>query len=630
MRVKKDNTNRAFLLDYWRLVMNSAISLEYTVPFVKDHNAYGKTILIDKIEVPSVGVISKELFNLVSEKINVSEYGDSVPTEIAIDLIDNQYNVCLNYIFSHNIWEVLRSGAGRNILLAYIIENRHYLCAATSRMSSGVAYSSHIHPYTFILSEHLLEEEDHNVFFEKALEILGVSRDVLEVTRPSPQTIEWIQLMRAISARHPVVSAICSGLMESSAKNRDAVKGWHEMLISSGIIETKAIESFYAHVELDIKLGHGDCWKSVLETQQRINTDLLCESLNAVTLVAEQLYRWFGSLESGLSGIYVSIAKNIHNIRDRSEIYAGFDQIFDGSPIFSSRILEFVSYGKDELTESVAEVVSLSYFLNPRVHEYDIIDESDKLSAAKKLSQSTCSPVIAVSRGVNLKEQLLSWMKCIEGHSLWKSMLGNPSHDLIGGYIVENYHYLRSSVSHSMSAIYSCTNSKVRTMLVKHLREEEKHCDLLGSSLAGNGIDYQSLRPLATTVSFIGYLKELAITDWIAYSIALSFLQLSIETNSNKHSSFYAQITEGNPTIGTLIQSMQQHDSIDEYLGHVADIEELLSALECYEIPQSSINRAALVCTHTWSFLDGIEKYYSFVNTLNSRIGWNAGNGVWI
>jgi len=609
--------------------MNDAVFLEYTVPFMTDHDVHGKALLVDKIMIPSSRTINKDLFDLVSSKINISYLGDSIPTEVAIELIESQYNTCLNYIFSHKIWSVLRSGGGKDILLAYIVENRHYLFAATSRMSSGAAYSSEIHPYTFILSEHLLEEEDHNVFFEKALEVLGVPSEVLEATRPSPQTVELIQLMRSLSARHPLVSAVCSGLMETSAKNREAVKGWHQMLIDSGIIDAKAVESFFAHVELDIKLGHGDCWRNVLNTFKRINTETLCECLNAVTLVAEQLYRWFGSFESGLSGSYATIANGVHNIDSGSTENCGLDVIFNGSPVYSSKILDLVTYGKAELSESVSRVVSLSYFINPSLHSYEINEEGDILSAARKLSRSTSTPAIVSSEGVTLKDQVLSWMMCIEGHSLWQSMIDAPNDDLIGGYIAENYHYLRSSASHSMSAIYSCTNSKIRSMLVKHLREEERHCEILGSTLTDNGIRYQSLRPLATTVSFVGFLKELAITDWVAYSIALSFLQLSIENNSQKHSEFYAQIKKSSASAGGLIEAMKEHDAIDEGLGHVIDIENLLDALAIHEMPRASINRAALVCTHVWSFLDGIDKYYSTLNSLNSRIGWDAGVGAW-
>lgn len=602
--------------------------LNYTVPFITYEDEKPK-LIIDKVGISNETSISRTVFDMVSSKIDLTSIGESIPNEIAVDLVREQYNVCLNYIFSNPIWERIRNGDGKEILLAYIIENRHYLFAAASRMSAGIGLHSEIKPYSFILSEHLIEEADHAVFFENSLEVLGCDKSLVYQTKPSPITLEWVFLMRTLSAKHPLVSAACSGLMESSAKDQEVVRNWHKMLIDSGIIKPEAIKKFYRHVELDIELGHGSCWEEAILSAENISAELLKECLNSVTIVADQLYRWFTSLGSGLSGVYIQLLEDINT---KSKIEPSLiDNYYDGYPVFSSEILNNVCFGNRNNTKTVSEIISLSYYLSPELNNIELNRETDLISTCKDISISTQIGSIHYPNE-SLLSIVESWMISINGHKLWDLMINTPKANLIYGYIFENYHYLNSSVSHTSSAIYSCTNNEIRESLIKHLEEEEKHSEILGKALAQfeeEFLSYRFLRPLPTTILFTGFLKELALTDWKAYCVAISFLQLTIEGNSSKHEEFYSSVVSKNSSIEKLLLSIRQHDILDGELAHTEDIRILLGQIEKVGIEESSIRRASQICSLTWSFLDGIRDYYQNNNSVNSRIGWVTNNKSW-
>lgn len=78
--------------------------LNYTVPFLIYNNKDPK-LIIDKIGINNDHDISKKVYDLIVSKIDLTHIGGSVPKEVAVNLISEQYDVCLNYIFSNPIWE---------------------------------------------------------------------------------------------------------------------------------------------------------------------------------------------------------------------------------------------------------------------------------------------------------------------------------------------------------------------------------------------------------------------------------------------------------------------------------------------------------------------------------------------
>ncbi|HET9057098.1 MAG TPA: hypothetical protein VFN30_09665, partial [Chitinophagaceae bacterium] len=483
------------------------MTLEYTVPFFLKNDSNEEHLNIDKVNVSNQNKIDRNLFSLIRSKISLDDYGNTIPSEVAKELIDNQYKVCLNYIYSNSIWEKLRTNNAIEILLGYIIETRHYLLAASSRMSSGLAYSWHTTPMSFILTEHLIEEADHAVFFENALINLGCNINIIKSLKPSPITYEWIFLMRSISSRNPIVSAVCSGLMESSARDRNAVKGWHKLLIEKEILRPKTVEKFYEHVELDIKLGHGSCWEEVLMSNSFITSELLKEALNSITIVAEMLDRWFTSLEYGLSGITIQLAGKI-NQNKKGKNTPTVDSYFNGNPVFSSTVLHQVSHERNVLNDAVSKIIGYKYFVqSPAISKsseiQNIINSANSINL-KELSVN----ISEFKKQKPLINSIKDWLISVDGHLLWNEMLENPSENLAFGFILENYHYINSSIAHTSAVIYSCPIEDLRNDFIKHLHEEENHGEILLKSLRSFENDFfkiENLRPLPTTLAFIGF-----------------------------------------------------------------------------------------------------------------------------
>jgi len=85
-----------------------------------------------------------------------------------------------------------------------------------------------------LLSHHLLEEWDHEKFFSEALKVVGCDGVLVSTARPILATLEWVHVTGAI--------AVCSGFMEYSSNETGAVRGWHSMLVETGLLPEAAIE----------------------------------------------------------------------------------------------------------------------------------------------------------------------------------------------------------------------------------------------------------------------------------------------------------------------------------------------------------------------------------------------------
>src|SRR5262249_41387627 len=145
-------------------------------------------------------------------------------------------------------------------------------------------------------AHHVVEEADHEVYFENGLAALGISRALIRQARPSPVTVEWIHLMRTVAAYGPLAAALCSGLLEYTARDQQAVAGWHDLLRERGLLPADAVDAIFEHVQTDLGLGHGSNWRNAIRAARVVPAAELADWLNAVTLVAEMIVRWLDTL----------------------------------------------------------------------------------------------------------------------------------------------------------------------------------------------------------------------------------------------------------------------------------------------------------------------------------------------
>lgn len=607
--------------------------LNRTVPFIGDTTEeQHATLLVDHLKIKVSGKSNAAAFKLLTKSINLDEIAEQFPPSIAVELIKEQYEVCMNYIFGHPVWESFRKGEDLNSLRAYILETRHYLFAAASRMSTGLSACWHFGPLSFVLSEHLVEEADHAIFFENALVTLGCPLETIKAAKPTPVTNEWIFLMRSVSARDPLVSAVCSGLMEFSAGNREAVKGWHQMLIEKEILSAETVNKFYEHVKLDIELGHGECWIEALQSRRFISGEQLAECLNAVCLVAEMLYRWFESLHHSSSG---RIATLMPQISSSMLKHPTIDTYFHGLPVLPSSLYNQAAHGEHtSLNSNVKDVLAIAYHFE--ISDTDSISEdssTELIKEASNIQKKLAAPEFIFSDYETLEQSIKGWLRSIDGHLLWKEMIDQPQLSLIYGWLIENQYYLSTAYHHCSSAIASCPYADIRDEFIKHLKEELSHADILEKELRKikNVIPPRLHRPLPTTLAFTGFLRELACYDWKAYCIALAYLQFSLKPGDLKHDRFYQSISKKSPQLKSLLSSIQKHDLIDHVMGHENDMKKILELLLDKKLITSEVvARASQIAQLCWSFLDGIREHYKKgLVAVNQRLGWSSNGAAW-
>jgi len=253
-----------------------------SVPFLIDSGFSDEQprIMLDRALLNMTDNLEPHFAAKVVASLNLSSIAATLPEQVCAELIGEQYQVCLEYIYSHPVWASFRAGEGKDAILAYLLETRHYLHAAASRMAPGVAAGWRDGPLLRLLASHVVEEADHAKFFDESLSVIGCTPELVGGLRPSPISLEWICLMRSLAARGPLIAAVCSGLMESSAADHANVEGWHEMIVQNDLLPKTAVDAIYQHVRTDIELGHGQNWVDALKLQAPLTSDELRDCLS--------------------------------------------------------------------------------------------------------------------------------------------------------------------------------------------------------------------------------------------------------------------------------------------------------------------------------------------------------------
>lgn len=609
-------------------------SISRCSPFIVTNSDQTNPILLfGSYEIPLDQFDSNEGFqNKLRSSLDLSVLGPWLSPAEFISLLEEQYSAAEEFVYGHPIWAEIRDG-NKDALNAYILETRHYLAAAASRMSPSVGVGIGLSPLTLLLSRHLLEEWDHAQFFEKALEEIGCSIDLARACRPLPATLEWIHFSRHIASTGELGSAICSGFMEHSSVETEAVSSWHRLIAVEKLVPHSASNAIFAHFSTDLKHGHSDNWVKAVHLHGPVSSSVAAEQLNSVAALSEMIFRWLTALQNGCSSAMVL---GMQLLRDDGQCKPVKEtnivpevKIFDGLPVWSSAVLEAISYRAGTSAMGSDVTVGLSYGFahctaklqaTPSPLSLLVCDSIQQLGSAASIGQSALETNVEVG----------GWLRAIDGHGLWTNLVTAPSHAMVCGYLLENYHYLASATRHITPAIASCTDPKIRALLIRHLEDELTHCDMLSQKLNGyRGVGNPRLaRPLPTTIAFVGFLQSLARQDWRAYVIASVFLQRSLSDtrHDQRNTNFYAAIREKSPELGELLDSMSGHDATDDDLDHDQRPLLLLNQLDAEgRLNKDAIALASMTPTLAWSFLDGINAHYQHGDgTLCQRMAWTS------
>jgi hypothetical protein len=429
-------------------------------------------------------------------------------------------------------------------------------------------------------------------------------------------------------------AAICSGFMEFSSTETHAVRSWHAMLVEKGFLPADANNAILGHLETDLDFDHADNWRRAIRLHGTISGSVAAEILNDVATIAEMIYRWLSALNSGAS------ASTVYGMQALTELglltkapknHCHLDVLsFEGLPVWSSALMSQMNSADGTANEPAKIVAALAYAFGHRLSEPKSTDHPLACIVGRTAQQLGSMEIEDLRSANSLAAAVKSWLRSIDGHSLWDRMIKPSSDGMVIGYVLENYHYLASATRHISAAISSCTYTAIRLQLIEHLQDELEHCGILREKLASiGGINSPELmRPLSTTIAFVGYLETLATQDWKAYIVVSAFLQASLAEcrHDRRNALFYQSVIENNPTAGELLNTIWSHDEIDAELDHDAKPLLRLSELVRSEpLSRDSLHHAALAPALAWSFLDGIAQHYSGGRgAVIQRSGWRS------
>jgi hypothetical protein len=335
------------------------MTLRRTVPFVahSTENSPERVLLIDKVEATLAAAANPALIARLRRSLDLGEKTSCVSAAEAERTVLDQYDACLEYIFSHPIWERIRRGEAHRELRGHLLETRHYLSAAPFRMASGVAANLRADQLNALQAHPVIEEADHDRFFENALVALGCPPALIRQARPSPVTLEWIHPMRKVASYGPLAAALCSGLLETTTRER-AVVAWHRLLVDLGVLPKEAAEAIFEHVRVDFGLGHGENWRQAVHAAGVVTFAELAEGLNAVTVVAEMMVRCLDALETGLCGEVVQVAPSLRLDRENGR-HLGVE--CRGQPVWPAEIYDSVVHGPRHNTPGIRRAAAYAF-----------------------------------------------------------------------------------------------------------------------------------------------------------------------------------------------------------------------------------------------------------------------------
>jgi len=227
----------------------------------------------------------------------VVDCGSGHEEDIAPDVFASKcrhlYAVWKNRLFSHPLWEFLRTGkATRSQFVGWLIESYHFIEGVNDRLALNIAECADgkLKP---LFIRHYVEEYDHSGFFITALGALGYDAELVESTRPLPATIAVLNHMRHCARRGPLEYAVCSSFLESTGGDRTsglAFLGRVEKHYTAD--RPQVIKPLVSHIRLDEAYGHNDMLERVCSQAGRITRARASEAIGLGALFIETMELW--------------------------------------------------------------------------------------------------------------------------------------------------------------------------------------------------------------------------------------------------------------------------------------------------------------------------------------------------
>lgn len=176
--------------------------------------------------------------------------------------------------------EIGRGKLSRRVLIGWLLEMYHYIKEFPDAIAvAAAAAPAELAP---LFRRYEREERGHEIYVLRTLVSLGLTPREVEQSVPLVSTRAIGLLMKQLFAREPIALLIVAALVEAQEFNADSIAAFKRSLSIHYQVPADALDSYFEHQEVDVKLGHAELLNDNSEWLLRLDLDRLDALLNDV------------------------------------------------------------------------------------------------------------------------------------------------------------------------------------------------------------------------------------------------------------------------------------------------------------------------------------------------------------
>jgi len=218
------------------------------------------------------------------------------PSGIIISLKDNQHNddevkrrenivniiaawsteLAASYIGN----ELGQGQLSKTVLVGWLLEMYHYI----KDFPKAIHVAAQHAPILLrpVYEQYCTEETGHEIFVLNTLLRLGLSQAEVESSAPLVSTRSINLLMKELFTKEPIALLIVAALIEAQEFNSEAINDFKRSLVDYYGVTGDALDSYFEHQEIDVRLGHADLLASHIQWLDHLNGVALDAVLDGV------------------------------------------------------------------------------------------------------------------------------------------------------------------------------------------------------------------------------------------------------------------------------------------------------------------------------------------------------------
>jgi hypothetical protein len=240
----------------------------------------------------------------------------------------------------------------------------------------------------------------------------------------------------------------------------------------------------------------------------------------------------------------------------------------------------------------------------------------------------TAAPTAAISKDdflQKVEQSTMMWRRQIGYHRLFGLLeRGEAGNDLIAGFLLETYHFVRMAAQHIGTAIAHCDDPGAIDLLSEYLADEYRHHKLIADSVAAMGIprdQIENAHPVIGTLSLVNMLCQIGRTSTLGYLCCLNLIEARPQDEQGSRAA-WELIAQKAGLDGKVFDGLVRHMQIDVKVGHADLLATALSKRE--SIPAHDAHQAINQMhdlKHAFDqFHDQIVQYYTDVSNYVPRL----------